>query len=118
MKNAIIIQLVLHNYTCITPTHSHMQSGGICWNKNNPKGCRDYKVQYICPKYTVPTCNNGAEQLTVQDEELIAEVENYQTGDYDPEVVSNDEEVGQESPEGKSLVEEMLMQELLHTLTQ
>ena len=95
-----------------------MQSGGICWNKNNPKGCRDYKVQYICPKYTVPTCNNGAEQLTVQDEELIAEVENYQTGDYDPEVVSNDEEVGQESPEGKSLVEEMLMQELLHTLTQ
>ncbi|XP_064404368.1 uncharacterized protein LOC135349713 [Halichondria panicea] len=24
-------------------------SGGICWNRNNPGGCRDYKVQYICP---------------------------------------------------------------------
>ena len=88
------------------------------WNSNNlPGGCRDYIVQYICPK--TPTCNKGGEQLTAREEELIAEVEDYPVGDFDlPDEVSDSETTGQEvpMPEGETVEKDLVIEDLLRTL--
>ncbi len=40
----------------------------MCWNRDNPKGCRDYKVQYICP---IASCNIAEENLTADTEDYL-----------------------------------------------
>ncbi len=74
-------------------------------------------MQYICPK--TPTCNNGGEQLTAKEEELIAEVEDYPVGDFDlPDEVSDSETTGQEvpMPEGETVEKDLVIEDLLRTL--
>ena len=47
LPSVVQIQYTLDIHgTTITYT---TQEGGYCWNRDNSGGCRDYKVQYICP---------------------------------------------------------------------